>query len=120
MQERGKDYAAALFLMLLPKATDNPTGYISSAYKHGAEPTSNAMLKVKDFWNALDILTKAPDLQEIKQRIQEAVTKDDSETLFTLTQTQSKIKSVLQLFSWAEDLAALFQQRDAFIELLGL
>jgi hypothetical protein len=119
-QEKGRDYAAALFFQLLPKAKDNPTGYVSSAYKQGAEPTSASIVKIKEIWEALDSLAKAPDLQKIKLQIQEAVIKDDTDTLVVLTQIQSKIKSALRLFSWLGTLEALVEKRDVFLKELKM
>lgn len=119
-KDRGRDYAAALFLHLLPKAKDNPTGYISTACKQGAEPTSASITKAKEIWTNLDVLSKTQNLHEIKQKIQNAIIKEDTETVITLTQIQAKIKAALQLLSWSETTEMLIERRKVFIASLGL
>jgi hypothetical protein len=119
-KERGKDHAAALFLHLLPKAKDNPTGYISSACRQGAEPTSASITQVQEVWEIINILSKKQNLYDIKQQIQNAVTKEDTETVIILTQMQAKIKRALQLLSWTETIEVLIEKQKAFVASLGL
>jgi hypothetical protein len=114
-KERGKDHAAALFLFLLPKAKDNPTGYISSACKQGAEPTSDSLAKVRKIWGLLDSLAKAPKSQEIKTRIADAMERDDMEGIALLTQTQIQIKEALHELSWSGTIDTLIEERDSFV-----
>jgi len=119
-KERGREYTAALFLILLPKAKDNPTGYISSAVKQGAEPTAGSIIKVREIWELLDALSKAPTSEEIRHRIKEAAESDDPETLTTLAQQQTQVKMALRMLSWDGTAETLIERRDAFVSsLLG-
>jgi hypothetical protein len=119
-KEHGREYAAALFLILLPKAKDNPTSYISSAIKQGAEPTAGSITKVREIWELLDALSKAPTSKEIRHRIKEAAENDDPETLTTLVQQQAQVKAALRILSWDGTAETLIERRDAFVSsLLG-
>jgi hypothetical protein len=114
-KERGRDYTAALFLILLPKARDNPTGYISSAFKRGAEPTSASIGRVKGMWELLDVLSKTSTFLEIRQQIREAVEKDDTDAITELTQQQTQIKAALRVLSWDRTPEELTEKRNAFV-----
>jgi DNA-binding MarR family transcriptional regulator len=114
-KEQGKDYAAALFLILLPKVKDNPTGYISSAYKHGAAPTSDSILKVHNMWEQLYSLEKAPKYTDAKKEIINALELNDLESATSLTQAQKQIKATLQMFSWSGTADELREKRDSFL-----
>jgi hypothetical protein len=118
VKERGKDWAAALFLILLPKAKDNPTGYISSAYRNGAEPTSASILQVKDMWAPLETIGKSSTPQSLKDCIREAVEKEDLETIASLTQMQTLTKAALRILSWTATQDELLKRRNVFIDSL--
>jgi hypothetical protein len=117
-KERGKEYAAALFWSLLPKARDNLTGYISSAFKQGAEPSAGTIAKVREMWELIDALLKAPVSEEIRQRIKEATDTDDTETITALAQQQTQVKAALRMLSWDGTTETLIEKRDAFVESL--
>jgi hypothetical protein len=114
-KDHGREYAAALFLLLLPKARDNPTGYISSAFKQGAEPTAASIAKVREIWELLDALLKAPAIEEIRSRIKEATDTDDTETLITLTRQQAQVKTALRMLSWEGTVEGLVEKREGFV-----
>jgi hypothetical protein len=118
LQEHNREYAAALFLLLLPKAKDNPTGYITSAYRQGAEPTTGAILKTKEIFEVAEVFFKNISTQTIKEQIQDALEKDDSETIMRLTQIQVKVKDALKLLSWTGTIEELKGKRDSFIKAL--
>jgi hypothetical protein len=118
VSEHNKDWAAALFLILLPKAKDNPTGYILSAYRNGAEPTSASIIQVRDMWKPLESIGRLSTSQPLKERIREAVEKEDVEAVASLTQIQALVKVALQLLSWTSTLDQLLKRRDVFIDSL--
>ena len=114
-EEKSKDHAMALFLVLLPKVKDNPTGYISSAIKQGAEPTTASLSKVKDIQDALACLASGQSPERIKQKIQTALDRDDTEALASLSAQKTKLKKALQLLSWNDTFEALIKKRDEFV-----
>ena len=113
--DKGRGHALALFLLLLPKAKDNPTGYISSAIKQGAEPNADSLKKVKEMEEILECLAKTYSPEEAKQKMQAALDKNDTQTLFSLAQQQEKYKKALHLLSWNDTFEALIQKRDDFV-----
>jgi hypothetical protein len=117
-KERGKDWTAALFLILLPKAKDNPTGYISTACRNGAEPTSASITRVRTMWEPLEAIERIPTSPSLKDRIHDAVEKEDFDTITSLTKTQALVKAALQILSWTTTLDDLFKRRNAFIDSL--
>jgi hypothetical protein len=114
-QKCGRDHSAALFLFLLPKAKDNPTGYILSAWKQGAEPPSDLIVKVQKIWSLLSTLTKASKSQEVKTQIMNAMERGDMEAVAMLTQEQMQIKTLLHELSWSGTVAQLIEKRDTFV-----
>jgi hypothetical protein len=121
VKERGKDWAAALFLILLPKAKDNPTGYITSAYRNGAEPTSASIMRVRDMWEPLEKVGKVLKSQLLKDRLHEAIENEDAKAIISLTQAQTSTKLAMRMLSWTATLDELLKRRDVFIDsLFGL
>jgi DNA-binding MarR family transcriptional regulator len=120
VKEHGRDWAGALFLILLPKARDNVTGYIFSAYKNGAEPTSGSVIRVKDMWLTLEALGSVQSSKNLKTQIIEAVEKEDTEALLFLTRIQTELKTALRLLSWPESVDSLVEKRESFISTLGI
>jgi hypothetical protein len=119
-KEHDRDYAAALFLSLLPKVKDNPTGYLLSAYKQGAEPTSDSISKVREIWKLLDSLTKSSRPRETQKQIMAAMERNDMETVTLLAQEQMQIKVALHELSWPGTVDELIEKRDIFmISLFG-
>jgi DNA-binding MarR family transcriptional regulator len=119
VKEHGRDWSAALFLILLPKAKDNVTGYIFSAYKKGAEPTSGSVIKVKDMWAPLETLTTVKSYKKLKTQILEAAEKEDTELLISLTQTQTRLKTALRLLFWSGSVDSLIEKKYTFFSALG-
>jgi hypothetical protein len=119
-KEQGKDYAAALFLILLPKVKNNPTGYISSAYKHGAAPTSDSILKIHNLWEQLYSLEKASKYTDAKKEIINALELEDLESVVLLTQEQAQIRAALKILSWSGTAEELTEKRESFVTSLSL
>ena len=117
-KDKGKDHAAALFMILLPKAKDNPTGYILSAFRQGAEPTASSLNIIKQMRETLECLTNCQPPEEIKKQIQEALKKDDTKTQLSLTQKLAEVKNALQLLSWNSSFETLIEAREEFINRL--
>jgi hypothetical protein len=116
--DKGKDHALALFLLLLPKAKDNPTGYIWSSFKQGAEPNAESLRKVKEMQEVLECLAKTHSPEEAKQQMQSALDKSDTQALLSLAQQQEKYKKALHLLSWGGTVEALVQKREEFVTAL--
>jgi DNA-binding MarR family transcriptional regulator len=120
-EERSKEYAAALFLILLPKATDNPVGYVVAAVKRGAEATPESVTKMKELRESLTALDKRVDIKDLKQQMQEALDAGNIGKLTSLTEFNSRVKKALCFLSWKGTLEELIQKRDDFVKsLLGL
>jgi DNA-binding MarR family transcriptional regulator len=119
VKEHGRDWSAALFLILLPKAKNNVTGYIFSAYKKGAEPTSGSVAKVKDMWTPLETLATVKSSNDLKNRIMEAAEKEDTESLILLTQVQASLKTALKLLSWTGSVDSLIEKKHVFFNTFG-
>lgn len=117
-KEKSKDYAAALFLILLPKVKDNPAGYIHSAFKQGAEPNADSLKKVKEMQEILECMVKAYSPEEAKQQMQSALDNGDTQTILSLAKQQEKYKKALDLLSWRGTFEALIQKRDEFVSSL--
>jgi hypothetical protein len=116
--EKSKEHALALFLIYFPKAKDNPTGYIWSSYKQGAEPNAASLNKVKETWQALECLARGQSPEEAKKEMQTALDKNDTQALLLLAQQQEKYKKALSLLSWHGTFEELIQKREEIVESL--
>jgi hypothetical protein len=113
--DKGRDHALALFLLLLPKAKDNPTGYIWSSFKQGAEPNAGSLKRVKEMQEVLGCLAKTQSPEEAKEQMQTALNKNDTQALLSLAKKQEEYKKALNLLSWGDTFEALVQKREEFI-----
>ena len=113
--DKGRDHALALFLFLLPKAKDNPTGYIWSSYKQGAEPNADSFRKAKEMREFLDCLARNQTPEDAKEQMQTALDKNDTQALLSLAEQQEKYKKALHLLSWGGTFEGLIQKREEIV-----
>jgi hypothetical protein len=117
-EEKSREHALALFLFLLPRAKDNPTGYILSSYKQGAEPNADSLKRVKEMQEVFECLAKTQSTEDTKQKMQSALDNNDTQKLLMLSQQQEKYKKALSLLSWRSSFEALVEKRGEFVEAL--
>jgi hypothetical protein len=119
-KERGCEYAIGLFLLLFPKAKDNPTGYIASALSKGATPSYADINRAKEILASINCLgnVRLLDEQSLKKKLQAAVDIDDTEQISELIKLKSSIKFALETLRWKKSIDELVEEKQAFIRFI--